>query len=288
MLWLCTVVRRSLPLTATVSLLAGWLSAAVAAGGSWTNDAARFTSILQQDRAELAQEERERSAEAGPELFGDIAESDRVSSQSNASASGFVEFLENALIVQLRDVSLQAWFAPFVRDMVEQRVIGGYRDASGRPLGEYRPGNPVSVEELAKMTVTAARIDQDCSHDSRNASAKGGWAAPFVSCAEDLEWAIFTDGTIDVRRPATRGEVVATVLQAFDVITAESVMQSPFTDVLPSTRFAPAIFRAVSDGVVSGYADRSGRPTGTFGSEEPVNRAEMAKILSLAVQVYGQ
>ena len=47
-----------------------------------------------------------------------------------------------------------------------------------------------------------------------------------------------------------------------------------------------AIKTAAMDGIVSGDTDAKGTLTGAFGPERPINRAEVSKILSVAIQVY--
>ncbi|PIP65228.1 hypothetical protein COU77_04180 [Candidatus Peregrinibacteria bacterium CG10_big_fil_rev_8_21_14_0_10_49_16] len=51
-----------------------------------------------------------------------------------------------------------------------------------------------------------------------------------------------------------------------------------FTDVPQSTWFAPFVFRSAKHGVISGYKDEDGVPTGTFGPNNLVTRGELAKI----------
>ena len=114
-----------------------------------------------------------------------------------------------------------------------------------------------------------------------------GGSAPYVACAERGEWAVFSAPAADLRRPATREEVVMTILQAFkrelDVDTASLA----FTDVEKTGAYAPAIAKASVDGVVSGYTDANGNLTGTFGPKNNVTRAEFSKIVSIALQLYG-
>ena len=50
---------------------------------------------------------------------------------------------------------------------------------------------------------------------------------------------------------------------------------------------ANAIETAANDGIVSGYADAEGNATGLFKPLDFVNRAEVAKMITLALQVYG-
>lgn len=225
--------------------------------------------------------------EKGSELFPDLAwggSSSAGSAGSSAPSGQFLTFRERGRDVVLRDVPRQAWFFPYVRDMVARKVLGGYRDASGAPLGEFRPGNPVTVEELAKMAILAARITAESCGESRNPTAKESWSSAFVACGESRQWSLFVESSVDVRRPATRAEVVVTVLQAFGVDTTNVALagSGSLRDINGSMSFGAAIERAVRDGVVAGYGD------GTFRPGLPINRAETAKILSLAVQVYAR
>ena len=87
------------------------------------------------------------------------------------------------------------------------------------------------------------------------------------------------DPEMDPLKPAMRGEVVITLLQAVDI-----PLQLPkgklFSDIAIHTPFAAAIETASRENLIAGRTDSQGNSTGTFGPEEPVNRAEMAKIIS--------
>ena len=124
-----------------------------------------------------------------------------------------------------------------------------------------------------------------CSGDLKNASAKDRWRENYILCAENAHWAVYSDGLVDVLRPATRAEVVVTVLQAFGQKIRER-HGNIFTDVDSSTEFGAAIETAAADSLVSGYSNSQGQSTGKFGPIDPVNRAEAAKIFSLAFQLY--
>ena len=77
-----------------------------------------------------------------------------------------------------------------------------------------------------------------------------------------------------------------TVLQSFrkefDVDTASL----SFTDVEKTSAYAPAIAKAATDGIVSGYTDAEGNLTGSFGPKNNVTRAEFSKIVSIVLQRY--
>lgn len=238
----------------------------------------------------MQQEERQQAEDAmeavGREFFPD---SGTGTSSASASESPFVTLQWNAEQIPLTDVPLASWFAPYVRDAVERGVVSGYTDASGRPSGTFGPERPVSVEEVAKMALlVSGHSTSGCPSKARNAGAAGRWSLPFISCAESLGWTIYSDGTVDVSRPALRQEVVLTVLEAFGVTPQSLTGINPFSDVTAATQFASSILRAAADGIIGGYTDASGRPTGQFGPDRTITRAEIAKVLSLARQLYGE
>lgn len=201
----------------------------------------------------------------------------------------FVSAEVDGSLVVFADVPRVAWFAPYVREVAERRIVSGYRDADGRALGQFGPQDNVTVEQMAKVMVYASgRLPQDCgSEPVRNLTASGSWSAAFVSCAETLQWPVYGDASVDAQRNATRAEVIVTLMQAFGRQAGQR-SGDVFSDVTASTQFGAVIEQAKADGIVSGYTDDSGAPTGLFGPQDPVTRAEFAKIVTLGMQVYGE
>ena len=186
--------------------------------------------------------------------------------------------------IVFRDVPRSAWFAPYVRAVAEADIMSGYRDAAGKSTEEFGVANGVTIAELAAIAVRLTDTMLDCAPPA-NKSAQRDWSSPYVGCAEEKGWAVYADATIDVHTPATRAQVIVTILQAFDVALGERT-GTVFTDVTSSTEFASAIERAKADGIVQGYTDTNGEPLHLFGPQDPVKRVEMAKIAALAMQVY--
>jgi hypothetical protein len=185
------------------------------------------------------------------------------------------------------DVPADSWFARYAADMAEQRIMEGYKDAAGNPLGLFGPADDVTIEQIAKMAVISARVDQSkCPTTAKNEQVVGRWSAGFISCAEQLGWQVFADGAVDPARPALRSEVVTTVLEAFGR-ELEPATGTLFKDVSESMPARHAIETAAKDGIVSGFTDSNGTATGFFGPFANVNRAETAKIFSLALETYG-
>lgn len=229
--------------------------------------------------------------EASDEFFpGENTATGSTRRSSSASTSPYVTFQIEGTWYVFTDVPVTAWFAPFVRDVADRGIVSGYRDAAGIPTGIFGPAKSVSIEELAKMALEAAQIDRGaCTGAPMNVIAQKSWSANYIRCAEQRNFAVYADGTVDITRPATRAEVVMTVLQAFGVALRDTPPPGVvMKDVNASTLFSSAVFTALADGIVSGDSDAAGNPAGTFRPGSPVNRAEVSKIISLAVQVYGQ
>ncbi|MEK7218753.1 MAG: S-layer homology domain-containing protein [Patescibacteria group bacterium] len=256
--------------------------------------------VLQREGEQQAQEAWEQEA---TEMFPLSA----TGAQRASQFSDYVTVYWRNAPFDLKDVPRNLWFAPYVRDMASLGIVTGYTDAVGKPLGEFGPHRPVSIEEMVKMVMAAAGVDpSSCSEEPKNAMAKESWSAPYFSCAEERKLSLTTDSSLDVTRPALRGEVVLTLLEAFGVIKPSSgsiaivvaagtgaaagtttQTGSVFVDVLPGMFTTEAIRRAAGDGIISGYKDHQGVPTGYFGPEKQITRAEVSKVLSLAIQVYG-
>lgn len=227
-----------------------------------------------------------------PEVFPDVTSDENQSAvdrQLEERIGSFVSVNVEGKLLVLRDVPRSSWFASYVREIAEQGIVSGYRDSEGRPTGLFGPSDSVTVEQMAKVMIyAAARLEDECaSKQPMNLTSSGTWSSPFISCAEKHDWVVFSDATVDLHRPATRSEVVMTLIQAFAIEPAPRT-GSGFTDITLSTQFGGAIEQAQRDGVVSGYTDESGMPTGLFGPEDPVTRAEFAKIVTLGLQTYAK
>ena len=226
------------------------------------------------------------------ELFPAVDASALQQSQLEASRAErtamFVSVVIGGKTIVFRDVLKTEWYAPFVRAMAEEGIVSGYRDAEGQPTGLFGPANAVTVGEMAKVfAIISGAYAGGCPAVSLNPTASGSWMPSFLSCGEKRGWAVYGDATVDVQRPATRAEVVMTLLQSFGIDAGEMIEQ-PFDDVTSSTRFAPAIAQAKRDNIVSGFADAQGNATGMFGPEDSVTRAEFAKIIRYGMQTYTQ
>jgi hypothetical protein len=184
----------------------------------------------------------------------------------------------NGDMITFTDVPSDAWYAAFAGSVARQGIITGYTDTGGVLTGLFGPMNTVTVAELSKIAHLAAGVNErDFAGAPMNPQAVGQWFTRYVADAENRGWAIYTD-SIEMARPVTRGEVMMTFLQALD-IPLQWAKGGVFTDVTPRTPYASAIETAHRIGIADGSTDESGKATGLFHPELPINRAEMSKLL---------
>jgi hypothetical protein len=196
----------------------------------------------------------------------------------------FLQVIVEGKDVVFRDVKVSDWFARSVYELVSAGIVSGYRDARGRLTGEFGSANPVTYAEIAKVALLAAGKPL-ATGTPRNRSARDNWSAAYVKTAEDLSLSVYTP-SLDVRQPATRGEVIQTLLEAFAVPIA--LGENPFSDLRASNPHAAAIQTAYGLGIVSGDTDANGKATGTVRPNDPINRAEVAKLVVRMMEMVGK
>lgn len=207
-------------------------------------------------------------------------EAEKMRQERREEEERFVSVITDGDRVAFQDIPQDSWFAPFVFTAAKFGIMAGYKDRNGQPTGLFKPEQPVTVAELAAIIHRViGRSPPSPSPQPRNAGARRTWFAPFFASAELQGWLAYGDPAADPLRPATRGEVVVTLLHALD-IPLRWPKGELFSDVPIGTSFAAAIETAAKEQIVGGHTDAGNEPTGTFGPEDPVNRAEMAKIIS--------
>jgi len=183
--------------------------------------------------------------------------------------------------VILEDVPTGEWYAPYVHAVVKTGIMSGYRDSAGNPAGRFGVADAVSLAQLAKVAHEIAGIDETTATNTmQNAQAAGTWFEPYIRSAENLYWVAFRDTGTDLLRPATRAEVIGTILQALDVRRFWP-KGDIFQDIEPATPFASSIETAARDGIISTDGQE-------FRPNASVNRAELAKILKAAMDIYKE
>jgi hypothetical protein len=164
-------------------------------------------------------------------------------------------------------------------ELAGRGVVSGFRDAHGDPTGLFKPAAHVTIAEMLKMSLLSAGKTLTPAAP-RNRSARGDWSAPYVATAETLRLSLFTSPALRVQADATRGQVIQTLLESFS-LPLRKATPGLYRDLPISSRYADAIATATALGILSGDTDAAGKPTGTVRPNDPINRAEVAKIVTL-------
>ncbi len=200
---------------------------------------------------------------------------------------GLLTVKMNGKDVILRDVPSTAWFATYVQSAAERGYVTGYTNADGNPLGMFGPSDPVTLAQLAKIVHAVGGVNEKEMVNPPANFSTPSWASRYIASAEQRDWRVFIDPTINLNRPATRGEVLVTLLQVMNV-PLRWPSGTLFGDVTRRAPYASAIETAAKDGIVAGLTDANGKATGNFGPLDPVNRAEMSKIIMKVIEIYGK
>lgn len=185
--------------------------------------------------------------------------------------------------IAFHDIPSDTWFAPYVMTVVKRGIMAGYTDAKGTLSGFFGPGDPVTVAQLAKIAHGLVKLDENLVKTAPlNPAGRGQWFTRYLASAEENGWLLYVNGTVDPHRPATRAEVVATLLQILE-IPMQWAKGTAFTDVRKSTPYAHAVETAAAEGIVGGSTGADGKPTGLFHPGDPITRGEIAKV---AITVY--
>lgn len=182
--------------------------------------------------------------------------------------------------VTLWDVPKDAWFYSYVETLTDLGIVSGYKDADGKPKGLYGSENPVTRAETIKIAVGSAGIDPTSCGTPKHPKATTHWASAYVACAEARNFGI-TAG-MDLDAPIGRAEALHYFLMAFGVNVPEG--NPPFADS-SNHPYKNDIAYAYALEIVSGDTNADESEKGTFRPDDNLNRAALAKIATLAIEL---
>lgn len=215
-------------------------------------------------------------------LILSCAAADAMRAEEKERTERFVTTTMRGEDLTFTDVPQDAWFALHVFNMAKWGIISGYRDKGGNLTGEFGPARNITLAELLKIAHEAAGIDESVfTRQPENSRARLTWFQSYYASAEDAAWTVYLDPRLDPGRNATRGEVLATLLQAFDQ-PVKWPKGDVFKDVTRRTPFAGVIETAAELGIIDGWEAKG---TLEFRPDASINRAEIAKMIDKTVEV---
>ncbi len=205
-----------------------------------------------------------------PEYILEVAEKRFGSTSSSSKRSEFVEV--NGQV--FTDVRSGEWYGTFIKKIAELRIFEGYKMLDGTPLNQFGPADPITLGQLAKVgTILWDKKDREPKPTGNE------WFKPYIATVQKHELTVFR-GSPNALAHATRGHVVQTIMEALNYPLRDGA--SPYDDVPTDHPYIRAIVTATQMGFIGGDSG-----TNNFRPDEPINRAEVAKVLSLALGHVG-
>lgn len=170
------------------------------------------------------------------------------------------------------DVPPTKWYYGYVENMAQRDIVNGFGQT-----GQFRPDNQVERQHAAKMITLAADLDYIGKKANFVDVDPNGSMSPFIKALQEIG-AIggYPDQTFRPTNPVKRGEIAKIITEAMGLELFGSAPSFRDTASHWSKGYVQIL---TSNGIVKGYAD------GTFRPDSPVTRAELCKILSIAMAV---
>ncbi|MBE0446986.1 MAG: S-layer homology domain-containing protein [Actinobacteria bacterium] len=163
------------------------------------------------------------------------------------------------------DIPSDAWYRPYVIELVAKAIISGYPD------GTFRPNNPVTRAEFTKMICLAMGWTiENPANPSFSDVSKDSWTFKYIETARAYGITSgYPDGTFRPNIDMTRAEITKFIAEILDL----PVGSSTLTDI--SAHWAQEYINScVSADVINGY------PDGTFRPDSTATRAEATKMIT--------
>lgn len=163
------------------------------------------------------------------------------------------------------------WGEEYINALAENGVVAGYPD------GGFHPNANINRAELVKMALSAAGIQEEApaSNSDFKFNDLDAWQIPWVYAAWSRDIvAGYNDETFAPSKDVTRAEALKIALLSFDVEVPNTNDEWAFEDTIDHWALS-YINKAYLDFIVSGRED------GKFYPNDPITRAEAAKIINL-------
>jgi hypothetical protein len=151
------------------------------------------------------------------------------------------------------DVNAGDWYVQIIEYLTAVDILDGYPD------GTFRPNDPITRAEFAKMIVGAEGLDATAANAFSDVA--GHWAAGYANSAAANGWFIgYSDGTFGPQNYLTRAETVAAMNRVYDrEIAPENIPgYAPRYADLPLSHWA---YAAITEASITHYCDRLGDGT---------------------------
>ncbi len=174
------------------------------------------------------------------------------------------------------------WAKEFILKLAYNCKVEGYRDEKGDLMNIFGPDNSITRAELVKTLI-------GCETDAVPvATVKPfddvelkDWYANYIAYAKAEGWISgYSDNTFKPNEIVNRAEATKIILLSQFKESEITGGKMDFSDAEAGQWYEKYIAFAVLKGIMQGYTDESGKPTGEFGVNKPITRGEAAKVVA--------
>lgn len=190
---------------------------------------------------------------------------------------------------KFNDIPTSEWYFKYVerikdREVKNQPIFEGYKTSSGDLTGKFGPGDKITVGEMLKVILRISGHNEDTSNLDASLKSSTHWSVGFQNTAINLDLSIMQAVGINPDRPVTRGEFFQALSEAQGLVSSNNytcpISDLSFEDLNSSNPYTKYACILVKDGIISGSHD------GYLNLYNNINRAEVAKILNTALDIY--
>jgi uncharacterized protein YktA (UPF0223 family) len=178
-----------------------------------------------------------------------------------------------ACAISFSDIPPGFWAEEYIQALYCEGITSGYAD------GTYRPSQNVQRSQMAAFIIRA-EYGEDFSYSLTphfTDVLSGHWAFKYVQKMYDEGITTgYPDGTYRPSQNVTRGQMAAFIIKALFGDSFTYTLTPYFSDVPDSHGFFKYIQKMYDEGITTGYAD------GTYRPSQNVSRAQMATFIAKA------
>jgi len=167
------------------------------------------------------------------------------------------------------------WTEKYALELYKRYIVDGYPD------GTMRPNLEITRIEMAVLIVKAKglKIDESTVLSFKDNSSIPDWGLKYLKTAvKEKIIQGFDDGTVKPFKQLTRQEAVTMIARAWN-LGEDTVSEADLADYYALQNWAKGyIARAFKLGIISGYEDKTFRPT------QNITRAEIFKLVSSTME----
>lgn len=170
-----------------------------------------------------------------------------------------------------KDVKMDTEQGEAIQSLVDRKIISGYAD------GTFKPGNPVTRAQIAKILVGA--LDLNTTNVKNPNFSDVPTTDPnykYIAALQNAGILNGSNGKYNPNAPVTRGQVAKILVNAYKLVGS---MDISFTDV-KGTGYEEYVSRLYGEGITTGISET------LYGINNPVKRGQLAVFIQRLEELY--